>query len=143
MIEYLWDQLAWSQDEQAQFANRTWQAHPDYKVGNNVYVDARHFASERDKKLLDLKNAEPWKIVQNIDNKAYELDIPQTLKDAGLTPIFHPWKMHIAPNNPFPRQILPSGPLIKISAENDNNKAYKEWKVLEVVYRRQTKQYGV
>ena len=55
-----------------------------------VYVDARHFISEQDSKLLSIKNVEPWRIVRNIDNKAYELEIPQQMKDAGLTPIFHP-----------------------------------------------------
>ena len=108
-----------------------------------MYVDARHFASERDKKSLNLKNAGPWKIIQNIDNKAYKLAISATLKDTGLTPIFHPWKMHLAPNNPFPGQILPSDLPIKISAKNDDNKAYKEWEVLEVVDCRKTKQYGI
>ena len=57
MMEFLWDQLAWLQDKQAQFANKTRQAHSEYKVEDNIYVNARHFASERDKKLLDLKNA--------------------------------------------------------------------------------------
>ena len=90
MMAFLQNQLAWSQDKQTQFANRICQPHSEYKVGDSMYVDARYFASERDKKLLDLKNAGPWKIVQNIDNKAYKLDIPKTLKDAGLTPIFHP-----------------------------------------------------
>ena len=40
-----------------------------------VYVDAKHFASEWDSKLLSMKNAGPWKIVKNIDNKAYKLEI--------------------------------------------------------------------
>ena len=96
-----------------------------------MYVDARYFVSERDKKLLDLKNTGPWKTVWNINNKAYELDIPKTLKDAGLTSIFHPWKMYLAPDNAFPGQILPPGPPIKISAKNDE--AYKKWEVLEMV----------
>ena len=55
-----------------------------------VYVDARHFASEQDSKLLSIKNAGPWKMVWNIKNKAYEVDIPQQMKEAGLTLIFHP-----------------------------------------------------
>ena len=143
MITFLQDQLAWFQNEQTQFANRTCQAHPKYKIGDKVYVGARHFASERDKKLLDLKNTEPWKIVRNINNKAYELAISETLKDAGLRLIFHPWKMHFAPNNLFPGQILPPGLPIKISAKNDNNEAYEEWKVLEVVDCQQIKQYRV
>ena len=107
-------------------ANRTHQPHPEYKIDDNMYIDTRHFASERDKKLLNLKKSGPWKIIQNIDNKAYKLEILQTLKDAGLTLIFHLWKLHLAPNNPFPGQILLSGPLIEISAENDDDKAYKE-----------------
>ena len=72
---FLQDQLAWSEDEQAQFANRTRQAYPNYNIGDKMYVDARHFASERDKKLLDLKNARPWKIIWNINNKTYKLAI--------------------------------------------------------------------
>ena len=106
-----------------------------------MYIDARHFASERDKKSLNLKNTRLWEIVRNIDNKAYKLAIPETLKDAGLTPIFHPWKMHLAPHNSFSGQILLPGPSIKISAKNDNDEAHKEWKVLEVIDYRQTKQY--
>ena len=71
----------------------------------------------KDKKLLNLKNAGLWKIVENIDNKTFKLDILQTLKDTGLITIFYPWKIHFAPNNPFPEQILPPGPPIKISAK--------------------------
>lgn len=63
IMSFLQDQLAWSQDEQTQFANRNRQPHLEYKIGNKVYVDARHFASEQDKKSLDLKNAGPWEIV--------------------------------------------------------------------------------
>ena len=139
MMSFLQDQLTWSQDEQTQFANRTCQPHPEYKIDDKVYVDARHFPSERDNKLLDLKNAGLWEIVQNIDNKAYELAILKTLKAAGLTPIFHPWKLHFALNSLFLGQILPPGPLIKISAEDDNNNTHKEWEVLKVVDCRQTK----
>ena len=57
MIAFLQDQLAWFQDEQTRFANKTCQTHPKYKIGDKIYVDARHFASEQEKKLLNLKNA--------------------------------------------------------------------------------------
>ena len=126
-----------------QFANRTRQLHLKYKISDKVYVDARHFASERDKKLLNLKNSKPWKIIQNINNKAYKLDIPQTLKDAGLTLIFHLWKMHLPPDNAFPGQILPPGPPIEISTKNNANKAHKKWEMLEVVDCWQTKRYSI
>ena len=90
MMTFLQDQLAWAQDEQTQFANQDCQPHPEYQIGNEVYVDTRDFASEKSKKSLNLKNAGPWKISRIIDNKAYKLEIPQHMKDAGLTPIFHP-----------------------------------------------------
>ena len=89
-LSYLQDQLTWSQQEQAHWANQNCQPHPEYKVKDMVYVDARHFASKKDSKLLSMKNAEPWKIVRNIANKAYKLEIPQQMKKIRLTPIFHP-----------------------------------------------------
>ena len=58
-VSYLQDQLTWSQQEQAHWANQNRQPHPEYKVGDVVYMDARHFASERDSKSLSMKNAEP------------------------------------------------------------------------------------
>ena len=94
-------------------------------------MDARHFIFKRDKKSLDLKNTRLWKIVWNINTKAYKLDIPETLKAAGLTSIFHLWKLYLALNNPFSRQISSPSPPIEISAKN--NKAYEEWKLLKVV----------
>ena len=107
-----------------------------------VYVDARHFASERDSRLLSMKNTGPWKIVRNIANKAYELEIPQQMKEAGLTSIFHPWKLHLAPTSPFPGQILEPGSPVLVSP-SDRSKAHEEWEVLEVVDSRKTKRYGV
>ena len=89
MISFLQDQSAWSQNKQTQFVNKTCQPHLEYKIDDKVHIDARYFASERDKKLLNLKNAGLWKIIQNINNKVYDLDIPKTLKEAGLTSIFY------------------------------------------------------
>ena len=101
MVIFLQNQLAWAQNKQTQFVNQDCQPHLEYRIGNEVYVDVRHFASEKSKKSLDLKNAGPWKISRIINNKAYKLEISQHMRDAGLTPIFHPWKLHLAPNNPF------------------------------------------
>ena len=86
---FLQNQLTWSQDKQMQFMNKTCQPHSKYKIDDKMYINTKHFISERDKKLLNLKNAGLWKIVRNIDNKDYELGIPEILKAAGLTLIFH------------------------------------------------------
>ena len=87
-----------------------------------------------------MKNAGPWKILRNIANKAYELDIPQHMKDAGLIAIFHHWKLHLAPNNVFPGQILEPSPPILIESGDE---AHNEWEMLEVVDLHQTKRFGI
>lgn len=103
-------------------------------------MDTRHFASAQDSKLLSMKNAEPWQIVRNIDNKAYKLEIFQQMKDASLTLIFHPQKLHLAPGNAFPGQILKLRPFIIV---NTGGKTHNKWKVLEVVDFCKTKRYGI
>lgn len=106
-----------------------------------MYVNAKDFAPERPSRSLGFKNGGPWKIVRIIDNKAYELDIPKQLKEAGLTPIFHPWKLHLAPDDPFPGQILSEGPPVLISSDSED--PHEEYEVLEVVDCRETRRYGL
>ena len=60
------------------------------------------------------------------------------MKEAGLTPVFHLWKLHLAPSDPFPGQVLEPGPAI-IVGDDDHD----EWKVLEVVDSRKTKRYRI
>ena len=102
MASFLQDQLVWAQKKQAHWANQNCQPHPGYKVEDMVYVDARHFASKKSNKSLSMKNVRPWKILWNITNKAYKLEIPQQMKKAGFTPVFYLLKMHLAPTNLFP-----------------------------------------
>ena len=132
-VSYLQDQLMWSQQEQAHWANQNCQPHPRYNVKDMVYVDARYFSTSNcESKSLSLKNAGPWKSIWNIGNKAYEVDIPQQIKETELTPIFHLWKLHLTSTNLFPKQVLELKPLVFVSSSN-GSKAHKEQEVLEIV----------
>lgn len=71
----------------------------------------------------------------------YELDILQQIKNAGLTIIFHLWKLYLAPSNMFSKQIFESRSFVLVSSSN--GKAHKEWEVLEVVDFHQTKRYSI
>ena len=53
------------------------------------------------------------------------------MKDAGLTSIFHPWKLHLAYNSLFPSQVLLPEPPILI--QNDNNNVYDKWEILDII----------
>ena len=63
------------------------------------------------------------------------------MKDAGLTAIFHPWKLHLAPNDAFLGQIFK--PSLPILIESGDDKIHDKWKILEVVDLRQTKRYSI
>lgn len=89
MLFFLKDLLVWVQNKQTRHANHHRQPHLKYKIGNIIYVDTRHFALEQENRLLETKNAGRWKIVKNIDIKAYKLEILQNMKDKRLTLIFH------------------------------------------------------
>lgn len=58
--------------------------------------------------------------------------VPDTIKDRGVYPVFHPWKLHLAPDNPYPGQVQEPGPAYIIFDDNDDE-AHEEWEVLEVV----------
>jgi transposase InsO family protein len=143
MRNWLQDQLTWAQEEYTRHANKNRQPHPEYRVGDRVYVDARHFAAERPSRSLGQKYAGPWAIKRVIDNKAYEIDLPDHLIKSGLTSIFHPWKLHLAPSNPYPGQATePQGPILITEGLEDTEDSHEEWEVLEVVDCRETKRFG-
>ena len=64
------------------------------------------------------------------------------MKHAGLIPIFHPWKLHLAPNNLFPGQVLLLESSISIQ-NNDNDNVHDEWEVLDRIDYHKTKKYKI
>lgn len=71
----------------------------------------------------------------------YNLELPEDLKRAGLTPIFHPWKLYLAPNNPYPGQVVVPQSAFLIT--EDDEEEHEESEVLEDVDCRETRRYGV
>jgi hypothetical protein len=50
-----------------------------------------------------------------INSKAYEVELPIHMVNAGVTPIFYPWKLYLALNNPLPGQVADPEPLVIIT----------------------------
>ncbi|KAG9384339.1 Chromatin organization modifier domain protein [Pyrenophora tritici-repentis] len=59
---------------------------PRFAVGDWVLLNAKHIKTERPVKSLDHKNMGPYQITRVIDNMAYELDLPDSLKN--IFPLF-------------------------------------------------------
>lgn len=140
--EWLQDEIVWAQEEHQRHANKHRQPHPEYRLGDEVYVDARHFAAERPSISLGYKNAGPWPITRIIDNKAYELKLPQQMINDGVTPVFHPWKLHLAPNNPYPGQRREPQPPVMITVDGETE-PHPEWQVDCIVDCRETRRLGL
>ncbi|KAK1912608.1 hypothetical protein P3342_004544 [Pyrenophora teres f. teres] len=74
-----------------------------FAVGDWVLLNAKHIKTERPVKSLDHKNMGPYQITRVIDNMAYELDLPESLKN--IFPAFHPWLLQ-----PYEDDALPGQP---------------------------------
>jgi hypothetical protein len=90
-----------------------------------------------------MKNAGPWEIIQVINNKAYEVKLPEHLERAGLTPIFHPSKLHLAPTDPYPGQYQDPQPPILITTGDADDEGHEEWEIDDILDCRDTKCFGV
>jgi hypothetical protein len=67
-----------------------------------------------------------------IDGKAYEVELLIHMVNAGVMPIFHPWNLHFAPNNPLPGQVADPEPLVIVTDPGDPE-GHEEWDVREIV----------
>ena len=123
--EQLRDQLKWSQALQTEQANRHRLPAPQFKVGDYVMLDARNIKTARPNKSLDHKNIGPYKITRAINNMAYELELPSSLK--GLHPVFHPWLLHLDNSDPLPGQLEPPPPPVEVDEEGST------WSIEEIL----------
>lgn len=120
--EHVQKSLVWAQAKQAQFSNNRRQPSPAYKVGDKVWLDARHLRTNRSSKLGH-KNMGPFKISQIIhEGSAYKLDLPPTMT---MHNVFHPWLLHPDESNPLPGQHNDSPPPVKIMRDNEIHEEFE------------------
>ena len=63
MRKWLTDNLTWAQADQTKYANNSRAPHPDYKIGDWVYVNTKDFSVEKQSRSLSSKNAGPFAAV--------------------------------------------------------------------------------
>ena len=122
--DYLRSELIWAQAKQEEQANARRRPAPQLKVGDKVMLDRRFITTKRPNQSLDHKNLGPYTIKREINNTAYELDLPETMNQ--IFPVFHPWLLHLDEANPLPGQHNADPGPVEIAGE-------PEWEVDEVV----------
>lgn len=115
---------------------------PCFVVDRNIAnVDARHFANDRTSKSLGYKFIGPCRITRVIDNKAYQVELPVSLAQAGVTDVFHPDRLAPAPARSFPGQHTPEQPPVFVS--DGDGTYHREWETSEIVDCRRNAAGGV
>lgn len=84
-------------------------------------LDGRNIKITRPNKSLDHKNMGPYKIIRAINNSAYELDLPSSMKN--VFPVFHPWLLHRIIDDPLPSQKQPPPPPVHIDENGADHPA--------------------
>lgn len=129
--KHLQDSLSWAQAKQAEYANRSRQPAPEYRVGDKVFLDARNLQLKTGRTgRLGNKNEGPFEITRVVHNgSAYELRLPESMKTHN---VFHPWLLHFDASNaqPEPRDqpVQPEW----VQREGDEEPV-EEWEVEEIV----------
>ena len=136
------DNFTWTQIDQTKYVNNSRVSHPDYKINDWIYVNTKNFSIEKQNRFLNSKNVDSWKIIRCIDNKTYELNISEHLKQTNLTIIFHSWKFHLTFSNSFSEQIIQSNSSLLIQNDSETT-SHEKYEMLEIIDCRDTKKYDI
>ncbi|KAG9379366.1 hypothetical protein A1F94_009722 [Pyrenophora tritici-repentis] len=141
---YLRDEIAWTQERMKDFADVHRHPAPRFAVGDWVLLNAKHIKTERPVKSLDHKNMGPYQITRVIDNMAYELDLPDSLKN--IFPAFHPWLLQPYEDDALPGQPRANDnapPEVHLNDEGDTELPHTKYNERPYTGRRGCLQYKV
>jgi len=96
---------------------------PAFQPNDLVWVDGRHWRTERPSRKLENKHHGPYQVIRAIGTHAYELDIPNAIQKHRT---FLVSLLHAAADDPIPGQVIP--PPLPVIVEGE-----EEWEVEEVL----------
>lgn len=82
------DHITWTQADQAKHVNRTRIAHPEYKVGDLVYVNSKNFATDRHSPFVwtSVVFEFPWNSARNA--RMFEIHSPDILSSHSVCSVY-------------------------------------------------------
>lgn len=98
MTDHLQTFMTQAQARYESIANRHREPAPDYKIGDQVWLDLRNIPLDFDSCKFGSRNA-IYRITNKVNSHAYTIDIQ------GVHPTFHVSMLRPVPNDPLPSQI--------------------------------------
>lgn len=102
---FLRTRMGYAQARYAENADAHRQPAPTFEPGDFVFLDTRNIQTIRPSRKLDNKNAGPFRIVQRVGTRAYELDLPAQMRLS--TRVFHVSLLEPARADPLSGQANP------------------------------------
>jgi transposase InsO family protein len=144
---HLRQEVARAQLTQSEAANQLRRVHPQYKVGDEVYVSTRNWTTTRPTKKLDYRFAGPYRILSRIgsnDAVTYKLDLPHNLGLRNRDNAFHASLLQPSTTDdgpPLEGQLVEPPPPIEVLRPGDDE-AQKELEVERILDSKILKQRG-
>ena len=121
--EWLKAEIADAQERQAEYANDSRLTAPQFIPGDKVWLSSKHIITKRPTRKLDHKRLGPFEVLKVIENLAYELILPPTMK---IHPVFYVSLFKNAATDPLPGQHIAPPPPVIVDGE-------ETWEVEEIL----------
>ena len=116
-------EMKYAQARQIEGADRSRTPAPVFRQNDLVWLDSRNIRTERPSRKLENKFLGPYKVTRAIGTHAYEIDIPNTMRNHRTFPVS---LLYPAANDPLPGQTTP--PPLPVIVDGEEN-----WEVKEVL----------
>ena len=123
ITQHLQAEIVRAQHKQQEYADTRRSPAPRFKVGDQVWFNARNVTTQRPSRKLDHRRIGPYKILRIISPYAYELEFPDTVQYHRVQ---HVSLLDPADDNPLPGQHNPPPPPVVIEGE-------EYWHVQEIL----------
>jgi len=77
----LWESILDAQERHTKYAGRM---EITFEVGDRVWLSTKHFRTKRPSKKLDYMRAGPYMVSKIINQNAYKLDLPKTMRNHNI-----------------------------------------------------------
>jgi transposase InsO family protein len=113
-----------AQESHKRAADRHRQTPPTFNIGDRVWLLRRHFSTSRPCDKFDYQRVGPFSISARINDVAYRLELPPTMK---VHPTFHVSLLEPYHENTLPGRVIPPPPPIEV----DNHPEYEVAEILD------------